>query len=55
MRGGDEDLARRTLRIDVKPVRRLDIEKVATKRVARPERFELPTPWFEAKYSIQLS
>ena len=21
----------------------------------RPERFELPTPWFEAKYSIQLS
>jgi hypothetical protein len=23
--------------------------------VARPERFELPTPWFVAKYSIQLS
>jgi hypothetical protein len=23
--------------------------------VVRPERFELPTPWFEAKYSIQLS
>ena len=23
--------------------------------VARPERFELPTTWFEAKYSIQLS
>ncbi len=23
--------------------------------MARPERFELPTPWFEAKYSIQLS
>jgi hypothetical protein len=23
--------------------------------LARPERFELPTPWFEAKYSIQLS
>ena len=22
---------------------------------ARPERFELPTTWFEAKYSIQLS
>jgi hypothetical protein len=21
----------------------------------RPGRFELPTPWFEAKYSIQLS
>ena len=25
------------------------------KRMARPERFELPTPWFVAKYSIQLS
>lgn len=24
-------------------------------RLVRPERFELPTPWFEAKYSIQLS
>ena len=24
-------------------------------RLARPERFELPTPWFVAKYSIQLS
>ena len=23
--------------------------------MARPGRFELPTPWFEAKYSIQLS
>jgi hypothetical protein len=23
--------------------------------MARPERFELPTPWFVAKYSIQLS
>ncbi len=23
--------------------------------MVRPERFELPTPWFEAKYSIQLS
>ena len=23
--------------------------------LARPERFELPTPWFEARYSIQLS
>jgi hypothetical protein len=23
--------------------------------VARPERFELPTPWFVARYSIQLS
>ena len=26
-----------------------------TKRMARPERFELPTPWFVARYSIQLS
>ena len=24
-------------------------------RLARPERFELPTTWFEARYSIQLS
>ena len=23
--------------------------------LARPERLELPTPWFEARYSIQLS
>ena len=23
--------------------------------VVRPERFELPTPWFVAKYSIQMS
>ena len=23
--------------------------------LARPERFELPTPWFEAKCSIQMS
>jgi predicted metal-dependent hydrolase len=23
--------------------------------MVRPGRFELPTPWFEAKYSIQLS
>ena len=25
------------------------------KFLARPERFELPTPWFVARYSIQLS
>jgi hypothetical protein len=25
------------------------------KRMARPERFELPTLWFEARCSIQLS
>jgi hypothetical protein len=24
-------------------------------KMARPERFELPTKWFEATYSIQLS
>ena len=24
-------------------------------KMARPERFELPTPWFVARYSIQLS
>ena len=23
--------------------------------LVRPERFELPTPWFVAKYSIQMS
>jgi hypothetical protein len=26
-----------------------------SKKMARPERFELPTNWFEASYSIQLS
>ena len=26
-----------------------------TEKMARPERFELPTPWFVARYSIQLS
>ena len=25
------------------------------RKMARPERFELPTNWFEASYSIQLS
>ncbi len=28
---------------------------VSLQELARPERFELPTPWFEARYSIQLS
>jgi hypothetical protein len=28
---------------------------VVGEKVARPERFELPTNWFEASYSIQLS
>ena len=27
----------------------------ANEILARPERFERPTPWFVAKYSIQLS
>jgi hypothetical protein len=27
----------------------------ASQEMARPERFELPTNWFEASYSIQLS
>ena len=27
----------------------------ATELLVRPERFERPTPWFVAKYSIQLS
>jgi hypothetical protein len=31
------------------------IEKKLQKEVARPERFELPTLWFEARCSIQLS
>ena len=26
-----------------------------TLKLVRPERFELPTPWFEAKCSIQMS
>ena len=28
---------------------------INTENMARPERFELPTKWFEATYSIQLS
>ena len=34
----------------VKIVSRIDLDLLA-----RPERFELPTPWFVARYSIQLS
>jgi hypothetical protein len=30
-------------------------ENNSQKKVARPERFELPTLWFEARCSIQLS
>ncbi len=36
----------------------LDRKKAAQSSLfilARPERFELPTPWFVARYSIQLS
>ena len=29
--------------------------RISTVKMARLERFELPTPWFVAKYSIQLS
>jgi hypothetical protein len=29
--------------------------KSSKSKLARPERFELPTTWFEARYSIQLS
>ena len=29
--------------------------KSGKSKMARPERFELPTPWFVARYSIQLS
>ena len=29
--------------------------KRSLEKVARPERFELPTYWFEASHSIQLS
>ncbi len=28
---------------------------VLEEEMVRPERFELPTTWFEARYSIQLS
>jgi hypothetical protein len=31
------------------------VKSESLKRVARPERFELPTLWFEARCSIQLS
>ncbi len=41
-------------------IRGLEMKKPAFLQVfslflARPERFERPTPWFVAKYSIQLS
>src|ERR1700719_2180143 len=32
-----------------------ELSRKSLKRVARPERFELPTLWFEARCSIQLS
>ena len=36
--------------------KKTDFQAIANKKeVARPERFELPTNWFEASYSIQLS
>ena len=31
------------------------VEPKDKRYLARPERFELPTTWFEARYSIQLS
>jgi hypothetical protein len=31
------------------------IDSKSMKNMARPERFELPTLWFEARCSIQLS
>ncbi len=31
------------------------IARCQVEELARPERFELPTNWFEASYSIQLS
>ena len=31
------------------------LEKQAARELARPEGFEPPTPWFVARYSIQLS
>ena len=40
------------LRKSKKPIRRLAFCLIL---LARPERFERPTPWFVAKYSIQLS
>ena len=36
------------------PARRAQLFDL-TVRIARPEGFEPPTTWFEAKYSIQLS
>jgi hypothetical protein len=32
-----------------------ELDRKSSKQVARPERFELPTLWFEARCSIQLS
>src|SRR5690606_21000990 len=39
---------------DVGRRRRMSSEWTSVE-MARPERFELPTTWFEARYSIQLS
>ena len=32
-----------------------EYSQLTADKLARPERFELPTPWFVARYSIQLS
>jgi hypothetical protein len=36
-------------------VKTVEVFVLSRKEVARPERFELPTLWFEARCSIQLS
>jgi hypothetical protein len=37
------------------PIRRISERRLMSSKMARPERFELPTDRFEADYSIQLS
>ena len=53
---GRSDLATRYARFEMKrPVNPKTDDRPYHFNVARPERFELPTTWFVARYSIQLS
>ena len=48
----NEDFRTPNLSLPFKVLADLSADK---SKMARPERFELPTPWFVAKYSIQMS
>ena len=51
----EEREARRAGRFEMKRPRSRSAAGPFHFKVARPERFELPTTWFVARYSIQLS